>query len=338
MSRVRVFLPTYRRHALLPRALESLRRQTFQEWECEVHNDEPEDPFPEELVAKARDPRIRIVNHPKNLGGAATMNAFYAPAKEEFVSILEDDNWWEPEFLEEMVKAAEKHPYVTVFWSNMKIWQEQADGSFISTGKQTYPEKPGKTYEEFWWPDDRQIFGAIHSNGACLIRSRPDKDFRIPPVPFAAIEWFRERAFPQPLLLVRKVLANFSITQNTERKKDHETLGVALAALAAAFFSKANWPEQKMRKLFKKEREKNPPSTNSLLNAALLEPKARIFLRLAKVKEIIRWIAGLLIRPKVLFGLLTTKHNHSDWWDFLDKNTEVRFQEALERSETSKQS
>jgi len=338
MARVKVYLPTYRRHEMLPRAIESLVNQTFTDWQCEVHNDDPEDRFPGQLVGKIGDRRVQIYNHPKNLGGAATMNAFYAPAKEEFVSILEDDNWWEPGFLEEMVRAAESYPHVSVFWSNMRIWQEQADGSFIFTGKETYPEKTGKTYEEFWWPDERQIFGAIHSNGACLIRSGPNKDYRIPQVPIAAIEWFRERAFPQPLLLVRKVLANFSITQNTERKKDHESLGEALAALAAAFFSKANWPEEKMRKLFKKEREKNPPSTNSLLNAALLEPKARIFLRLAKVKEIIRWIAGLLIRPKVLFGLLTTKHNHSDWWDFLDKNTEVRFQEARQRSESSGQS
>lgn len=338
MARVKVYLPTFRRHGMLPRAVNSLLKQTYTDWQCEVHNDDPNDPFPGELLAKVRDPRIRIVNHPRNLGGAATMNAFYAPAKEEFVSILEDDNWWEPEFLEEMVRAAEKHPHVTVFWSNMKIWQEQADGSFTFTGKTTYPEEHGKTYEEFWWPDERQILGAIHSNGACLIRSGPDKDYRIPPVPFAAIEWFREKAFPQPLLLVRKVLANFSITAKTERTKDQETLGEALAALAAVFFSKADWPEEKTRRFFEHEQRKRPPSTNSLLNAALLEPKARIFLRLAKAKEIIRWMAGLLIRPKVLFGLLATKHNHSDWWEFLDKYTEVRFQEARQRSESSGQS
>jgi len=335
MSRVRVFLPTYRRHTLLPRALESLQRQVFQDWACEVHNDDPEDPFPGELVAKARDPRIRIVNHQKNLGGAATMNAFYAPAKEEFVSILEDDNWWEPEFLEEMVNAAEKHPHVTVFWSNMRIWQEQADGSFTCTGKTTYPEEHGKTYQEFWWPDERQVFGAIHSNGACLIRSGPDKDYRIPPVPFAAIEWFRERAFPQPLLLVRKVLANFSITRSTERRRDQETLGEALAALAATFFAKADWPIAKMHKVFVEERAKNPPSTNSLLNAALLEPKAKIFFKIAKAKEILRWIGSLLIRPKLLFGLLSTKQKHPDWWVFLEKHTAERFQEARQRSETS---
>src|ERR1700739_258820 len=40
-AQVRVFVPTYRRPKLLPRALDSLLAQTFTEWECEVHNDDP---------------------------------------------------------------------------------------------------------------------------------------------------------------------------------------------------------------------------------------------------------------------------------------------------------
>lgn len=320
---------------MLPRAIESLRSQTFKDWICEVHNDDPSDRFPGELVNKIADPRIRIVNHPVNLGGAATMNAFYAPVQEEFVSILEDDNWWEPEFLEEMLKAASMHPQVTVFWANMKVWQEKQDRTFQVTGETIYPESGGPPYTEFWWSHPKQLFGAVHSNGACLIRSRPEGDYRIPPVPFAAIEWFRERAFPQPLLLVRKVLANFSITRSTERRRDQETLGEALAALAATFFAKADWPIAKMHKVFVEERAKNPPSTNSLLNAALLEPKAKIFFKIAKAKEILRWIGSLLIRPKLLFGLLTTKQKHPDWWVFLEKHTAERFQEARQRSETS---
>jgi len=320
---------------MLPRAIESLVNQTFTDWQCEVHNDDPEDRFPGQLVGKIGDRRVQIYNHPKNLGGAATMNAFYAPAKEEFVSILEDDNWWEPEFLEEMLKAASMQPQTTVFWANMKVWQEKHDGTFQVTGETTYPESAGGPYEEFWWPHPKQLFGAVHSNGACLIRSRPEGDYRIPPVPFAAIEWFRERAFPQPLLLVRKVLANFSITRSTERRRDQETLGEALAALAATFFAKADWPIAKMHKVFVEERAKNPPSTNSLLNAALLEPKAKIFFKIAKAKEILRWIGSLLIRPKLLFGLLTTKQKHPDWWVFLEKHTAERFQEARQRSETS---
>ncbi len=338
MARVKVYLPTFRRHGMLPRAVNSLLNQTFSDWQCEVHNDDPEDPFPEELVAKARDPRIRIVNHPKNLGGAATINAFYAPAKEEFVSILEDDNWWEPEFLEEMMRAAERHPHVTVFWSNMKIWQEQANGSFTFTGKETYPEESGRVYQEFWWPDERQIFGAIHSNGACLFRSGPDKDFRIPSVPFAVVEMFRERMFPYPLLLVRKTLANFSVTRTTERSKKTESLGVAQALLGATFLRASCWTEQKKKKIFEEGRVRNPPQTHDFLNTTLLESSCKNFFKDATPNEKTRWLLSLLKRPITLLELLHSRKTHPDWWSFLEKHTEERFAEARKRSNTLEKS
>jgi len=81
MSTVKVFVPTYRRHQLLPRALRSLREQTFRDWCCEVHNDAPDDEFPRQLVAQLNDPRIKLVNHAQRLGGAGTMNAFYEKSR-----------------------------------------------------------------------------------------------------------------------------------------------------------------------------------------------------------------------------------------------------------------
>src|SRR5437868_5156255 len=103
-SLVRVFVPTYRRHRLLERALASLRAQTFAGWVCEVHNDDPTDQFPAELVKKIADPRIQIVVHERNLGAAGTFNLFYRGTQEPFYSLLEDDNWWECEFLENMIR------------------------------------------------------------------------------------------------------------------------------------------------------------------------------------------------------------------------------------------
>jgi len=313
---------------MLPRALESLRSQTFKDWVCEVHNDDPIDKFPEELVARVADPRISVVNHPVNLGGAATMNAFYAPCKEEFISILEDDNWWEPEFLEEMLRAAEKHPNVMVLWANMKLWKECKDGSFIFTGRTTYPEE-GIAYEEFWWPDERQIMGAVHSNGACLIRNKLDTDLRIPPTPLAAnIELFRERIFPDPLLLVRKPLGNFSITLSTDRSANDWSYGIAMALSTAAFVREAGWPRERLARIFRHGRTHTPPPTNTFLNAALIEGSARYFFLFATSKELLRWIAGLAKRPRFLLKLLRAKRECAEWWEFLRSNTAQKFFEA----------
>src|SRR5262245_17316131 len=113
---VRVFVPTYRRPSLLPRALDSLRAQTFADWTCEVHNDDPGDRFPAELVRVLRDPRIELRCHERMLGAVATFNLLYRPTAEPFSSLLEDDNWWEADFLDTMVREMRARPDVTVAW------------------------------------------------------------------------------------------------------------------------------------------------------------------------------------------------------------------------------
>jgi glycosyltransferase involved in cell wall biosynthesis len=50
---VREFVPTYRRYALLQRAIESLLAQTFSDWKCEIHNDDLNDTFPGQRVQAA---------------------------------------------------------------------------------------------------------------------------------------------------------------------------------------------------------------------------------------------------------------------------------------------
>ena len=50
MAKVRVYLLTYRRNHLLPRALKSLLAQSFTDWVCELHNDDPADLFPARLA------------------------------------------------------------------------------------------------------------------------------------------------------------------------------------------------------------------------------------------------------------------------------------------------
>ena len=53
MASLRIFLLTYRRPALLRRALASLLAQTFTDWTCELHNDAPDDDAPRAILAAA---------------------------------------------------------------------------------------------------------------------------------------------------------------------------------------------------------------------------------------------------------------------------------------------
>ena len=265
------------------------------------------------------------------------MNAFYAPAQEQFISILEDDNWWEPTFLEEMLKAAERHPKIKIFWANMKFWHEEKNGNFTQRGETIHEQNDRDPYEKIEWGDEKQIIGAVHSNGACLIRSGNGADYRIPHVPFATIEMFRERCFPHPLLLVRKPLANFSVTLKSERVNDLLVdWAEATAVLAATFHRYSSWPEKQIQENYLKGRKKKPPNTGTMLNAAIMEPRLRFLFRQASLKENLRWASGLAKRPTLIFRLIFSRKSHPEWWSFLEKHTQERFLEKQSRTKTAR--
>jgi glycosyltransferase involved in cell wall biosynthesis len=197
---IRVFVPTYRRRALLPRALASLRAQTCKNWICEVHNDDPADSFPAELVKHLADTRIELHQHERNLGAIATFNLFYRPTQEPFYCVLEDDNWWEPEFLDTMIRELRLHPNITLAWCNQRVWEEMADGSWRATGHLVNSESNAESrLVEFG--EAKQIMGAMHANGAMVLRTQALESYPTPnTLPFSGMEAFRERAFPHPLL------------------------------------------------------------------------------------------------------------------------------------------
>lgn len=328
MSRIRVFLPTYRRPALLPRALASLRAQTFTDWVCELHNDDPADPAPGRLLAELGDPRITLITHERNLGGTETFNLFFRGTAEPFYSLLEDDNWWEPAFLATMLATAEQHPAVTVFWANMRIAQEQSDGRFVDTGRTLWPETPGETVRLFHWGAPQQIGGALHSNGAALFRSQPGRSFQIPHVPFAVIEPFRERLFPHPLLLVTKPLATFSETLQTARSRDASEWAECQAMIAATFLKSCPWDDARLAQIWAGARAQRPPGTTNLIFAAIADPACRKLFRHARWADWWIVVRGLIRRPGLYLRLKRSRERHGDWWQFLEKHTALRWQEA----------
>jgi glycosyltransferase involved in cell wall biosynthesis len=328
MAAVRIFLPTYRRPALLPRALAGLRAQTCRDWVCELHNDAPDDPIPGQLLAELGDPRITLVTHPGNLGGTATFNLFFRSSTEPFYSILEDDNWWEPDFLATMLATAAAHPVATVFWANMRIAQEQADGSFSDTGRTIWPEASGEAVRLFPWGQPQQICGALHSNGAALFRSRPGQDFQIPAVPFAVIEPFRERMLPHPLVLVTRPLATFSLTLLTARSRDAAEWAETQAMLAATFFQHCPWNDEHVSQVWADARAARPIGTTNLILAALAQPECRGLLRHAQWRDWWVILRGFIRRPGLYFRIRRSRRNHADWWQFLEEHTGIRWSET----------
>lgn len=326
MAVIRVFLLTFRRERLLRRAVASLRAQTFTDWICELHNDAPDDDRPARLLAELADERFILVQHDRNLG-AGSFNLIFQGPDEPFYSLLEDDNWWEPDFLQSMLAAAEGHPEVSVAWSNQRLWQEQADGTWQDTGRLSHPYRDGDSPRLVAWGDPAQIYGAVHSHGAALFRSQSGRCYKTPEVPIAVVEMFRERLFPHPLLFVPRPLANFSITLLTARSQDRGEWAALQTMLAATFLKHALYDDARLEALWTAARESRPPRTTTLLLASLMEPSCRTMLRHARASDWLLLGRGLARRPYLVPRILLSRRRHASWWEFLDRASAERFAE-----------
>jgi len=326
MATCKVYLPTFRRPQLLVRAVNSLLHQTFDDWVCELHNDDPNDPSPGELIDRIGERRITVVNHKENLGATRTFNLFFKSIPEPFFALLEDDNWWEPEFLETMISAMAACPQVQVAWANMRFWEEQADGTWHDTSRNIW-EVDWTEPRLMDWSDPRQMQGALHSQGAMLARSK----FHYLPVPesinLAAIEPFRERTFVHPLLFVPQRLANFAVTRTTARPSDAASWIHAVAILTGTFLSEIKILPEQLQGLWLSA-GKGSRSTHVLFICSVHFASCRRLLRYATLSDWL-WICAYAARhPLRMYDVLRLFKEKKMEEDFLAHHTRCRQAES----------
>jgi GT2 family glycosyltransferase len=102
---------------LLPTCLESLRAQTFQDFEIILPDNGSTDGSLELLAEKY--PEVQIIRFPRNMGFCLAMNAGMSAAHGEFVFSLNNDTDLDPHCLEEVVAAMRADPKVGIAATKM---------------------------------------------------------------------------------------------------------------------------------------------------------------------------------------------------------------------------
>lgn len=118
---VSVILCTYNRAKLLPRALKSVRRQTFSDWELIVIDDGSEDDtasIVNECIQKDR--RIRYF-YQKNRGLALARNAGLKRAKGELITFIDSDDEYAPDHLKRRIESMRKYPSADMIHGGTKF-------------------------------------------------------------------------------------------------------------------------------------------------------------------------------------------------------------------------
>ncbi len=164
---VSVVIPTYQRPKFLGRAIESVLKQTYQNWELLVVDDnEPDSEARRETEAFMRrfesDARVRYLKHESNKGGAAARNTGIEQARGEYVAFLDDDDEWLSEKLSLQVRELLNSSKAVSVFSGARV--------ITSTGNERYEHLPPYAQGEIF--PAILAFNFVGSTSAVLCRRR----------------------------------------------------------------------------------------------------------------------------------------------------------------------
>jgi glycosyltransferase involved in cell wall biosynthesis len=111
--RVSVIMTTYNGARLIGQSIDSLLAQTFRDFELIVVDDCSTDATPQ-VLRGYRDPRLRVVPTPRNLGVVGSRNFGFARAAGDYVATLDHDDLSRPTRLARQVDFLDRHPGVVL--------------------------------------------------------------------------------------------------------------------------------------------------------------------------------------------------------------------------------
>ncbi len=108
---VSIILPTFNGEAYIDQAIDSIIRQTYENWELIVQDNASTDKTAS-IVKEYRDNRIKYERNPKNVGMAGNLNLGIRRAKGEYLSLFSDDDRMLPNYLEKQIVHLEANPQI----------------------------------------------------------------------------------------------------------------------------------------------------------------------------------------------------------------------------------
>lgn len=121
---VSVIIPTFDRLPMLRQAMESVRAQTWTDWELIVVDDGSTDGTAKYLESVA-DSRVRVLTIPHCGIPARVRNAALALARGEYIAFLDSDDLWPPEKLGLQLEALQAVPFARWSYTDYSLIDER---------------------------------------------------------------------------------------------------------------------------------------------------------------------------------------------------------------------
>ncbi len=149
--RVSVVMPCFNHAAYVGTSIGSILEQTMPDLELIVVDDASTDGSADILRARAaRDPRIRLILHPRNLGASRSRNDGIQCARGEYIGFCDADDIWRPEKLRLQVSLLDGDPACGLTYCDAAIIDEggQASGRLFSDEHPPAAENEGDLFEQ----------------------------------------------------------------------------------------------------------------------------------------------------------------------------------------------
>jgi glycosyltransferase involved in cell wall biosynthesis len=124
---ISVAIPTFRRPDTIRRAIDSILRQDFSNWELVVSDDEgPEGSTWAIVTEYARaEPRIRIVENRRGRGQEENTNNAMLACAGKWIKLLHDDDWLAPGALKTFAEVSKKYPSAAFITCAANVMEEK---------------------------------------------------------------------------------------------------------------------------------------------------------------------------------------------------------------------
>ena len=137
---ISVIIPVYNGEKTIRETIDSVIKQTFDNFELIVINDGSTDSTLD-IVNSIQDSRIKVFSY-DNAGQSASRNWGISLAKGEYISFIDADDLWTPDKLESQLQALQENPQAAVAYS----WTDWIDEAGEPWGRGIHISESGDVY------------------------------------------------------------------------------------------------------------------------------------------------------------------------------------------------
>jgi glycosyltransferase involved in cell wall biosynthesis len=117
-----IIIPTFNRAHLIAASIQSVLSQSYSDWELLICDDASTD-HTKELISSFRDDRIKYFSLPTNQGNAAARNLGVKNSSYKWITFIDSDDIYEPEYLSEFSKCIQSNPTFLFFFCGYRVMQ-----------------------------------------------------------------------------------------------------------------------------------------------------------------------------------------------------------------------